>query len=327
MYSKDIELLNEFIQTRNLTKRTEHGYKDSLKKYITFHNQTFVELIAEADLEEEIGIRWKNRKLKQRLISFRMFLYTDFMYSTAKVHFQRILTLYRHYEIEIHNLPRISNKSSNEYIITFDDLPTKDMIKKALRETNPVMKSLILFILTSGCARRETLNLTINDFIEATYDYHNTKDIKTALLILKDLSDIIPTFKIRRQKTNKFYFTFCSPETTNEIIKYLLNNRKLKGKDSLFKINLDYLNKYFGEINTKLNLPKVGKYRKLRTHMLRKLHASLLYNAENGLTLEEIDSLQGRSKNTVHSVYFMENPNILKEKYIKSLKELQIFNN
>ena len=42
--------------------------------------------------------------------------------------------------------------------------------------------------------------------------------------------------------------------------------------------------------------------------MLRKFHASSLYNHENGLSLEEIDALQGRGKDNTHSAYFMEDP-------------------
>ena len=324
MEENDEKLLNEFIESRNLSLRTYQGYKDALKKYILFQNESFYNLLLEADLEEENRIRWKNRKIKQRLIDFRLFLYNNYMYNAAKVYFQRILTLYRHFEIEIHNLPKISNKSSKNYVITFEDLPTKEIIKNALEIANSVMRALILFIISSGCGRRESLNLTIDDFIEATYEYHKEKDIKKALLILKDLENVVPTFKITRQKTNKFYFTFCSPEASKEIINYLLEERKLNGSDKLFKINLDYLNTNFDKINKELGLKKVGTYRRFRCHMLRKFHASALYNANNGLSLDEIDSLQGRSKDKTHSSYFMENPNLLKEKYINSLDAITI---
>ena len=76
------------------------------------------------------------------------------------------------------------------------------------------------------------------------------------------------------------------------------------------------------QINEKLNLGKVGTYNKFRSHMLRKFHASSLYNSENGLSLEEIDALQGRRKDSTHSSYFMENPKNLKIKYINSLDVL-----
>lgn len=321
----DEKLLDDFINCRNLSQRTRHGYKDSLNKYILFQEKSFSELLLEADTEEELGVRWKNRKLKERLINFRLYLIDNFMYSTAKIHFQKILTLYKHFEIEIHMLPKISTKDvNNSYVITYEDLPTKNILNKSLERANPVMYALILFMSSSGCARRETLNLTINDFISSTYEYHNQKNIKEALLVLNELDNVVPTFKIRRQKTNKIYFTFCSPQATQALTDYLLNNRKLVSEDKLFKINLDYLNNNFKMINEELKLEKVGKYRRLRCHMLRKFHASSLYNSNKGWSLDEIDSLQGRSKNKTHSSYFMENPNILKEKYIDSLDSLRI---
>ena len=200
------------------------------------------------------------------------------------------------------------------------------MIKNAVEIANPIMKAIILFISSSGCARRETLNLTIGDFINATFEYHNTKNISDALSILNELEDIIPIFRIRRQKTNKFYFTFCSPEASSAIVDYLNKlSVDLKHEDKLFKINLYYWNKYFHIINDELDLGKVGEYNKFRSHMLRKFHASSLYNVNQGLTLSEIDALQGRGKNSTHSSYFMENPKKIKDKYIKSLKSMLIF--
>lgn len=323
MYETDEKLLNEFVKIRNLSTRTKHGYKDALNKYVKFQNESFIYLLKEADQEEENGIRWKNRKLKKRLVNFRIFLYENFMLSTAKVHFQRILTLYKHFEIEVHDIPKVSSKSCKQSKpITFEDLLTKEMIIEALEIANPIMRAIILFMSSSGCGRRETLNLTIQDFIDASYEYHQKQNIEEALFVLKELDDVVPTFRINRQKTNKYYFTFCSPKATNEIVYYLLENRKLNSEDKLFKINLDYLNRNFVKINKELNLGKVGKYNRFRSHMLRKFHASSLYNVDNGLSLAEIDALQGRKKDNTHASYFMENPNNIKVKYIKSLSAL-----
>ena len=328
MNSKDEKIINEFIKVRNLNKRTVYGYNNAIKLYTNFNNMSLSELLKEAENDEENGIRWKNRKIKQRLLNFRVFLQRHYLISTVKVHFQRILTIYRHFEIEIHNLPPINLKNTNKLKpIMFEDLPTKEIIKKAVNITNPLMKAIILFISSSGCARQETLNITIQDFIDATREYHDSEDIYEIITILIKRNDVIPTFKLKRQKTNKFYFTFCSPEAVSFILDYLIiSKRKLRNEDKLFKTNLDYLNGYFNEINETLKLGKVRKYNRFRSHMLRKFHASALYNHENGLSLEEIDALQGRGKNNTHSSYFMENPRNLKEKYINSLKSILIFN-
>lgn len=328
MNSKDKEIMNGFIKVRNLNKRTIYGYNNAIKLYTNFNNMSLSELLKEAEKDEEKGIRWKNRKIKMRLLNFRVFLQNNYLISTAKVHFQRILTIYRHFEIEIHNLPQINLKNANKLKpIMFEDLPTKEIIKDAINITNPIMQAIILFISSSGCARQETLNITIQDFIDATIEYHDSDDIYEIITILIKRDDIVPTFKLKRQKTNKFYYTFCSPEAVTYILNYLIiSKRKLKNEDKLFKTNLDYLNNYFNEINESLNLGKVRKYNRFRSHMLRKFHASILYNHENGLSLEEIDALQGRGKNNTHASYFMENPKNLKEKYINSLKSILIFN-
>ena len=327
MNKNDEKILNNISKTRNISFKTKQSYENALNVYVEFQKMSFHDLLAEADNEEDLGIRWKNRKLKFRLMEFRIYLHENYLLSTSKVYFQRILTLYRHFEIEIHNLPKISTKSvkmSNP--VTFEDLPTKKIIKDAVEIANPIMKAIILFISSSGCARRETLNLTVGDFIDATYEYHHTTDIKEALIILNKLDFIIPIFRIRRQKTNKFYFTFCSHEASNFIVDYLIkSDLDLHHENKLFDLNLYYWNKYFNNINDYLNLGKIGEYNRFRSHMLRKFHASYLYNYNNELSLAEIDALQGRGKNSTHSSYFMENPEKLREKYINSLDSLKIF--
>ena len=253
MYDEDI--LEDISNTRNLAFKTKQSYKNALNIYTMFQNESFHDLLKEAEYEEELGIRWKKRKLKQRLINFRIYLHKNYLMSTSKVYFQRILTLYRHHEIEIHNLPSIITKSAEmSKLITFEDLPTKEIIEGAIKISNPIMKAIILFISSSGCARRETLNLTVGDFIDATFEYHNTNNIDDALSILNNLDCIIPTFRIKRQKTNKFYFTFCSHESSKSIVVYLINERSdLKHNDKLFNLNLYYWNKYFNNINEELN--------------------------------------------------------------------------
>lgn len=328
MYKSDEKLLDNLTKSRNLSAKTRQGYLNAINIYVSLNNKSFKDLLNEAEKEEESGIRWKKRILKQRLINFRTYLYEKYLVSTAKVYFQRIISLYNHFEIEIHKLPPLSTKSGNvPKPITFEDLPTKEIIRNAVEIANPIMKAIILFMSSSGCARRETLNLKIQDFIDGTQEYHNKDNINDVLNVLKFKEDLVPIFRVRRQKTNKFYFTFCSPEASNQIIQYLLTQENLKNTDKMFDINLYYLNKYFMEINDKLNLGKVGTYNKFRSHMLRKFHASSLYNAENGLSLEEIDALQGRKKDNTHSSYFMEDPYNLKKKYVKSLDALIIKNN
>lgn len=320
------EVLEKFVFDRNLKNSTKREYKACIDKFTSLFNMGMKDLLAEAEAEEEEGIRWKKRKLKNRLIGYRSFLAKDYYSSTVLGEISRIQTIYRHFGIEIHDLPKLSIKNlKTSKPVVFMDLPDKKIIKDALKIANPIMKAIILFQVSSGCARNETLSLSIADFMEATSEYHNGGSVENVLYTLKDRLDVVPTFRLKRIKTGKYYYTFCTPEAVNEIISYMIgSNRELNPEDKLFDLSKEWMVAQFSNLNNKLKLGKCGTFNRFRSHMLRKFHASQLYNAENSLTLDEIDSLQGRSKNTVRTTYFMENPSNLKEKYIAAMDVLMI---
>lgn len=319
-------IIEEFAKARRLKKGTIEQYQIALNFYSKFQEKPLSELLDEADAEEEQGIRWKKRKLKQRLLNYRNYLYEHHVKSTADLKFALIKTFYKHYEIEIHDLPTLNRKNIKlSEPLKFKDLPDKELIRKCLKIANPLMRAIILFMSSSGCARAETLSLTVQDYLEATKEYHQTNDISKAVEIMHD-KDIVPTFYLKRIKTNKYYYTFCSPEANREIINYLLlredlNNDKLN-EIQLFKCNTAYFERHFAKINNTLDLGKIGAHNRFKSHILRKFHATNLYNDK--MSLEEIDALQGRSKEATHSSYFTEDPTKLKEKYIEHLDCLTI---
>ena len=140
--------------------------------------------------------------------------------------------------------------------------------------------------------------------------------------ILNKEIDIVPTIHLRRQKTNKYYTTFCSPEAVREICTYL--ETRNDDDPRLFKISYRHLTQLFVNYNRLLKLGTINETGILRMHMLRKFHASHLYNAENGLSLDEIDSLQGRSKNTTRQSYYFNSTDDLKKKYIRNIEQVTI---
>ena len=146
-FKSDLELLEDFSTNRNLKKISKKTYNTSINLYSNFNNAQFIDLLKEAETEETSQIRWKERKLKQRLLNFRNFLTRNYQKNYSRITFSRILTIYRHYDIEVHDLPPQSSKNYNEPVpITFKDLPTKNIIKRALNITTPVMRALILFM-------------------------------------------------------------------------------------------------------------------------------------------------------------------------------------
>ena len=324
----DTELLDYFAKTRNLQKNTKKSYTIYIKQYSEFNDMSMGDLLKEAEAEEEQGIRWKHRTLKKRLIEYRAHLFDTYAYSSAKSRFSKILAFYKHFEIEIHPLPKIATINVEKSHMGFKDLPDKDIIKKALKISDLVTRAMILFMSSSGCARAETRNLKIQDFIDATNNefisYHNSNDIYDVINVLKERDDIIPIFHLKRQKTNKAYYTFCSPEAVSEIVAYLASRTtKLKPEDQLFDVGFTKFNECFQHTNDKLGLGRLENgRRRFTSHMLRKFHSTTLWNEK--VSQEIIDALQGRGKDQTHSSYFYENPLKLREIYIEHLNCLTI---
>ena len=320
----DKELLDDFQKRRNLKPSSMLQYKVTLKKYSEYNQTPLIELLHEAETEEDQRIPQRRRTLTTRLLDFRNHITQKYKKNYVRSTMTKVLTLYTTYGLEIPKLPTQSHKNMKEPTpITFKDLPDKDIIEASINITTPLMKAIILFMSSSGCARAETLNITIQDFIEATKNYHHTNDIYTVIDTLRQRDDIIPTFKLKRQKTDKWYYTFCSPEAVTAILDYLVSIKKpIHPNDKLFQYSKTTVSYKFKEINNELNLGKRGTYNRFRSHMLRKFHASNLRN--DGMSKEDINQMQGKGQNSVDEVYFFDDPNVLREKYIEHLDCLTI---
>ena len=320
----DNELIEEVNIMKNHGEGTERIYRHAVKKYKEFCGMSLKELLEEAEAEEDAGIKWKRRKLKKRLLTYRQYLLDNYALNTVKAMFGPILVIYRYYEIELFPLPPINTKAANTpQPVQFEDLPDKEIIRKAVDVATPTMKPIILFMASSGCAKRETLNLTIGDYLEALSEYTSETNIFDIIEDLGDCEGVVPTFHIRRQKTGKHYYTFCSPEAVLAINNYLMwRVDALHDRRRLFKVESNYFSEGFALVNKRLKLGKVGNYNRFRSHMLRKYHASTLYN--DGMPLEKVNELQGKSKNRTDSAYFMANPEDLKYEYIQHLPALTI---
>lgn len=313
---KTMELLEEFYQERNITWSTKKVYENSIRVYMEVNEMSLEELLEEAEEEEEAGLRWKHRSLRKRLIRYQNYLLENYNYSTTIQYYGRVKTFYHHHNIEIHNLPPLNKKQAHlSEPIHYQDLPTKEVLKKAYDLANPVMKAIILFSISTGCGKTEILNFTRDD-------YYNWIDPYNPQEILEKNIDIVPTIYTTRQKTNHHYFTFATPESIKEIGKYL--ETRDDNKPVLFKIQYKYMSILFNKYNNALGLGRKNNCRILRSHMLRKFHASQLSMGENRLTLDEIDSLQGRVKQDTRKSYYYSNPEDLKKKYIRNMDKVTI---
>ena len=118
------KLFQKFCRDRNVKESTRHGYESALKNYMEYHQETLTTLIDEAIAEENQGIPLKNRKLKKRLINYRSYLLkSKSSPNTVRTYFTKVKTFYKHFEIEIPQLP--DAKYNKLYETNYLDLPTK----------------------------------------------------------------------------------------------------------------------------------------------------------------------------------------------------------
>ena len=318
-------ILEQFFQERNSSQSTQTTYTRSCRYYEKFTNHTIKECLDIADDEEYNNIRWKNTQTRKWLLSYREWLYNEYNVSTAQLYLTAILTIYRHFEITIPPLPYFSKKGlKHSTPINYNDLPDRDLLSEVIQGCSPLARSLILFMSSSGVSRIDVLNLTIDDYLKATSEYHTHKDsVKLAIKEMRE-QDIIPTFKLTRQKTGQDYFTFCSHEACKSINSYLLTRTEILTRERpLFKLHPRYINMIFERLNGEFQLGKVGNYNRLTPHMLRRYHASQL--AEAGMSTDHINLLQGRKLTGVaHKHYIRIKPETLKDEYIQALPYIVI---
>ena len=329
-------IIDEIAVTKDLAKNTITSYNTALNQYSTYHQMTMQELLDEADIEEEQGIRMKKRKIKQRILSFRQHLLEQQKQPlTINTNISKIQSTYRFYEIETPKIPNVKH-TNHEFI---EDIPNKKHIRTALESTNNIgLQAIILFMSSSGTSRNEALSITIQDFIEATKEYHNEVTIENVIKSLENRDDVVPTFNLYRKKTHYPYITFCTPEATKKIITYLkhrmnrnywqagirpLTKITLNPEDPLFHFCSRVVNKNFERLNDKLGWGRKGTRRFFHPHALRKFFATELLKSDmDSIT---IDFLSGRKINKTHEAYFKADPRKLKQKYMNFMNNLMIF--
>ena len=308
----------EMMSAKGIVEETKKRYLFSLTTYCYFCDQTLTEIYEEADQEEEDGIRLNKRKIRRKLINFRSFLNDHFANSTVKQRFQDIKQFYKFWGIERPDLPAQTLK--REERMEFGDLPDKNMIKIAIEGTSNLNHiALVLFNFSSGSARTEIANTTLGEFIEGTKDYHNNNgNIEDIINQLSKRDDIIPIIKMHRQKTNRDYYTCCTPEASSAIIRALKVRDNLTLDSRLIDMSPQAINKAFTFINDKHEFGKVKTYRRFTSHKLRKLNATLIEDVAFANTI------QGRQSDTITETYFFKNPERIREKYVEYLDILTI---
>jgi len=324
-YMNTTEILEQFHQERNHTQNTRYAYHQSIKLFEKVTHMQLHHIFILVETEQEDHMEWKHQSLRKLLVIFRSYLYDNYKINPAKQHLSRVMAVFRHYEYTIMKLPYFSIKHATPSIpINPDKLVDKEVLRLCINTTNPLLKAITLFMSSTGMSKTDTLQLTIQDFLDATIEYHHTNQIPNALYILKNKNDVIGYWEnLQRQKTGQIYYTFSSNESTTAIVQYLLTREHLQPNSPLFDISSKYLSDLFKETNDKLQLGKNGEYSRFTAHMLRRYHATQLVEA--GIDTEKINILQGRQPTSIaYKSYIKIKPSRLREEYIQALPYLVV---
>ena len=312
---RDDPLFQQMMLERNLQKRSQKYYRNGLNAYTKYNDMTLQELYDEADTEEEQGVRAKNRKIVQRLRGFRTHLIQEgYEPVTIKHYYASARTFYTHFLIEIPYIPSVKLPSKQ---VLSTEIPRKEHIIEAIQHTNNLKhRAIIYFMASSGTAINEVCSITIQDFIDATNEYHNSSNIYDVVNELEQQDDVIPLFQLTRLKTQYKYFTACTPEATTHIIRYLKTRplQKTRPKEQLFTLTPGAITIFYRRLNEKCKYPKTF----FHPHAMRKYQADILQDWD--LT----NRLQGRKPQSVRESYDKVNPQKLKTRYMKHIEDLTL---
>lgn len=327
----------KFMKT--LSKNTIDSYFQSIKKYEEFHGMTIEELVCEALDEQESQVPHHRLTIIDRIEDFQEELIEQgLVHGTIAHHVSMIKTVYHKNRVDIPYITPLNPKRTKrrEYI-EFKDILTKDEIKKALEYMRLPARARAMTIVQGGLSNEECEHLTTRCFIDDLRPYHQCDDDVDALEWLSDENHpVIWVVRLIRIKTGKPYYACIGPEAVNTIASAKLYERGLKKNNGnipnkLLNINKNAFVRMCRTVSNKLHLPKVAEESKLRSHNLRRFHATyikgsaLSYEENSLITNAEIDEMQGRGKTDVQDTYIKTSPLRQKALYAKVMNNVSLY--
>lgn len=322
-----MELYNDFCIENNYAEDTLRKYKNTLNNYCNFHKKTLEELIEEAEHEEETIPYLKKRKIKKRLTSFRNYLNNEKKFSawTVKTNVMCVKSFYKYHEITLPTIKLTNLNDSDNESIGIKDLPDMNTIRTAIESTKKIKhKALFLFSACTGSARNELCTFTFKQFLEGVLPYCPTaetpKDIIKSLDGRCEELEVIPVFKMKRHKTNTYYYTAITPECTQFMINYLKSEgQDLKDDDRFFKLGKHGVSAAFDLVNKKFNWGKRGNYAFFSSHRVRKFNASKIKDMDFG------DYIQGRTTTATRRAYYKIDIEDVRKKYKEHMGKFTVY--
>ncbi|MDP1552379.1 MAG: site-specific integrase [Methanobacteriaceae archaeon] len=335
---KDLHRIDIWVLKKDLEDSTLKTYLACLRKYCKIIGLSPNELVEEADLEEENGIKLRDRKINLNLFKFKKQLKENgISESTMSLHLFAIKSFYDALDIQIPKFKTPKGDISLEK--NYGKLISKKELNTLVNTAPPREKALIYLMALSGMAQAEARKLTIKKFLDSAGEVINKelKSIHDLFEAENELSNEIITLHVIRKKVNYRYITFIPPEATYQIILYLKErmygrNKRIridKCDSALFvknngePIDRDVIVTNFRRIGLQAGFKKEdGAYSFWRAHSLRKYFISTIMNKIGDKVMA--DFLAGHKISNVDRAYWYMDPKDLKNRYLKALPYLSI---
>jgi integrase len=334
-------LIIKFVEEKQ--KSTKIRLKRYIRHYCNFRGKNPTELIKEADEESKKDIpRWEIAEydLRDILKEFKEYLeIKDYSERTVKENIIAVKSFYNFRQIVIPktNFKYRQTDTADKVVKTVEDLPGEKEIRQALTFANPLVKAIILVMISSGMDASTVTSLRVKDFVEGLKDMavineNGLLDIDKTREKVNRINGPIVIWNVRRQKlglNGQDHTTFSTPEAIMAILFYLEYHfppsfngplfRTLNGK----KITKGLFSYYFRELNRKCNFGMLGRFIYFRSHNLRKFFANQM---DIPMGRPDTDYMMGhlREKNRVSGTYFKPDINTLRLKYKQNMNKLSV---
>ena len=318
------QTMQEITLLNKITPNTHKIYDLVHTQYTTLHQMTWEQLLDEAEQDEQTIHKPSKRRIKKRIQEYIYHLIDqDKQPTTIKQYISTLKKLYTTNEIEI---PPIHLPKNNKIREGYEDLPTRQEITQAIQNSKTKMKATILLIVSSGMARNEACQLTIQDFKEATREYYHKEpeNVYELIKLLKKQKHIIPVWHIKRRKTNVNYITCNSPEATTYLIQSIeerQTKKVLTFEDKLLGFSEPALITHnFMHLNDRLAFGRLATRRRFHPHALRSYFATTINS--RGMPYLCAEFMLGHTVDSTRSAYYKAEPSQIKREYMRVVNYL-----
>lgn len=303
-FSKSDTRLRNLVKRRKLTPNAIKNYDTVFREIYELCEVTPADIVRIAKREQKPYLDKETEEydileLEDRRVTAIQFQYHDYLEGrnlapkTIRLKVNTYRALLTEYNIEKpKNIDIViqTDRIRDEDIVSWREVESALSFCKGIRD-----KAIISFFATTGLRSSDVRKLTIGDLIEACDIYFDDGEEKTIdNLLAKNPEQIIPCWEIMPSKTIKnsqLCVTFNTSEAStylwqylNERIEYNVKKgrKDLEPKDPLFatstnkELKSTAIEQMFQRLNTQLGgkMDKNGKYRRFRSHSLRKLFST-----------------------------------------------------